>query len=160
MTCGCRDSDPPPALKRISRKTKDINKPMAYLAAYLTALVVFGGIDALWLSFMGSAVYRPVLADILAPNLRLAPAFVFYAAFPIGLVVFGVLPGMRSGALMSAFAFAVLFGALAYATYDLTNYATLRVWTLQITLLDIGYGALASGVAATLACLAARTLTR
>jgi uncharacterized membrane protein len=137
-----------------------MSKPMPYLAAYLTALIVFGGIDALWLSFMGPAVYRPVLAEILAPNLRLAPAITFYLAFPIGLVVFGVLPGLRSGALTSAFAFAVLFGALAYATYDLTNYATLRVWTLQITLLDVGYGALASGVAATLACLAARTLIR
>ena len=132
---------------------------MPYLAAYITALIVFGATDALWLSFMGPAIYRPVLADILAPSLRLAPAIAFYLAFPVGIVVFGVLPGMRSGALTSAFAFAVLFGALAYATYDLTNYATLRVWTLQITLLDIGYGALASGVAAALACLAARVVT-
>jgi uncharacterized membrane protein len=93
---------------------------MPYLAAYVTALIVFGGIDALWLSFMGPAVYRPELADILAPNLRLAPAIAFYLAFPIGLVVFGVLPGMRSGALTSTFAFALLFGALAYATYDFT----------------------------------------
>ena len=52
---------------------------------------------------------------------------------------------------MTAYTLALLFGALAYATYDLTNYATLRNWNLQITVLDIGYGALASGIAATLA---------
>jgi uncharacterized membrane protein len=133
---------------------------MPYLVAYFTALIVFGAVDALWLSLMGPVLYRPVLADILAPNLRLAPAIAFYFLFPAGIIVFGALPGIRSGTLTSAFAFALLFGALAYATYDLTNYATLRVWTLQITLLDIGYGALASGVAAIVACLVARSLIR
>lgn len=121
---------------------------MAYLVAYIAVLVVFGALDACWLTFMGPHVYRPTLGDILAPGLRVGPAIAFYLGYPIGVVVFGVLPGLRAEAATSAFLTAALFGALAYGTYDLTNYATLRNWTLQITFFDIIYGALLSGVAA------------
>jgi uncharacterized membrane protein len=131
---------------------------MSYLAAYFTVLIVFGIIDAGWLTVMGPLVYRPTLGDILLPSLRVAPALVFYLLYPIGVLVFAVLPGLRAESLATAFLLALLFGALAYGTYDLTNYATLRHWTLEITVLDIGYGALASSVAATAASLAARAL--
>jgi len=130
--------------------------PMTYFIAYISVLVVFGIIDAGWLSTMGNILYRPTLGDILLQNLRLGPAIAFYAVYPIGVVAFAVLPSLRSGSLATAFFSALLFGALAYATYDLTNYATLRNWTLQISVLDIGYGAVASGVAATVATLVAR----
>jgi uncharacterized membrane protein len=70
------------------------------------------------------------------------------------------MPALRSGSIFSAFMLALLFGALAYATYDLTNYATLRVWTLQITILDIIYGAFASGVASTAAFILVRATKR
>lgn len=130
------------------------------LMAYIVALVVFGAIDATWLSTMGPILYRPALAEILAPNLRIAPAIAFYSMYPIGIVVFAVMPALRSGSIANAFALALLFGAFAYATYDLTNYATLRVWTLQITVLDILYGALTSGVAATAAFLLVRFIAR
>jgi uncharacterized membrane protein len=129
---------------------------MSYLIAYVGVLVVFGAIDAMWLSTMGPILYRPALAEILAPNLRIAPAIVFYLMYPAGVVIFAVMPALRSASLASAFTFAVLFGAFAYATYDLTNYATLRVWSLQITVLDIVYGAFASGVAAVAAILLVR----
>jgi len=129
---------------------------MAYLAAYICTLVVFGAIDAAWLTFMGPIVYRPTLAEILAPSLRVSPAIVFYLSYPVGVVYFAVLPGLRAGAVASAFFPALLFGALAYATYDLTNYATLRHWTLQITVLDVVYGALASAAAAVAAYAAVR----
>lgn len=131
---------------------------MPYLIAYVGTLVVFAALDATWLTFMGPIVYRPTLADILAPNLRLAPAIVFYLSYPVGVVVFAVLPGLRAGLISNAFVPAMLFGALAYATYDLTNYATLRNWTLQITVLDVVYGALASGVVATAAYALVRTI--
>ena len=87
-------------------------------------------------------------AVILVPNLRVAPAIVFYLSYPIGLVYFAVTPGLRAGTAVNTLIPALLFGALAYATYDLTNYATLRHWTLQITVLDVIYGALASAAAA------------
>jgi uncharacterized membrane protein len=133
---------------------------MSYLVAYVTVLIVFGVIDAGWLSTMGPVLYRPTLRDILLPSLRIAPALAFYLLYPVGVVVFAVLPGLRSGALSTAFMLALLFGALAYGTYDLTNYATLRNWTLQLTIIDICYGAATSGIAAVLAGLAARSIAR
>lgn len=132
---------------------------MTFFAAYISVLVVFGIIDAGWLSTMGNILYRPVLGDILVSNLRLAPAVAFYLMYPIGVVAFAVVPGLRAGSLVTAFLLAVLFGALAYATYDLTNYATLRNWTMQITLVDICYGAAASGIAGAVAFLVARALS-
>jgi uncharacterized membrane protein len=133
---------------------------MSYVIAYVVALIVFGAIDAVWLSTMGPLLYRPALGDILAPALRIAPAIAFYLMYPIGVVVFAVLPALRAQAPLTVAALALLFGALAYATYDLTNYATLRNWTLQITVLDIGYGALASSIAATAAYFAVRAIAR
>ena len=121
---------------------------MTYLVAYIAVLIVFGIVDAVWLTIMGPLLYRPTLGDILIPNLRIAPALAFYFLYPIGVVVFAVLPGLRSESAMTALGLGLLFGAIAYATYDLTNYATLRNWTLQITVLDILYGAITSGVAA------------
>jgi uncharacterized membrane protein len=131
---------------------------MSYIIAYVAVLLVFGTIDAVWLSTMGPAIYRPALGDILAPSLRVVPAIAFYLSYPIGVVVFAVLPALRAQTPMTGATLALLFGALAYATYDLTNYATLRNWNLQITVLDIGYGALASSIAATVAYFAVRAI--
>ena len=133
---------------------------MTYVIAYVAILIVFGAIDAAWLTTMGPLLYRPALGDILAQSLRVAPAIAFYLAYPIGVLVFAVLPALRAQSPLTAFGLALLFGALAYATYDLTNYATLRNWTLQITVLDIVYGGLASGVAATAAYFAVRFFAR
>jgi uncharacterized membrane protein len=133
---------------------------MTYLVAYVAALVVFGIIDAAWLNSMGKILYRPTLGDILLTDLRIAPAIIFYLAYPIGVVVFAVMPGLRANSILVAFLSALLFGAIAYGTYDLTNYATLRNWTLQITLIDICYGALVSGIAAAAATLLVRTFTQ
>ncbi len=131
---------------------------MQYIVMYIAALVVFVAIDASWLSLMGNAMYRPVLGDILLPTLRVPPAIVFYAIFPIGIVAFAAIPAVRAGAVGPALLWGLLFGAIAYATYDLTNYATLRNWTLQLTLVDIVYGALASAIAAAAATLVGRLL--
>jgi uncharacterized membrane protein len=133
---------------------------MTYVVAYVAVLIVFGMIDAVWLTTMGAVLYRPALGDILAQNLRVVPAIAFYLMYPIGIVVFAVLPGLRAQSPLAGATLALLFGALAYATYDLTNYATLRNWTLQITVVDIGYGALASSIAATVGYFAVRLLVR
>ena len=132
---------------------------MTYFAAYLSTLVVFGIIDAGWLSTMGNILYRPLLGDMLAPSVRIIPAIAFYLIYPAGIVIFVVLPALRDGALQTTFLYGALFGAIAYATYDLTNQATLRIWPFQITLIDITYGAIASGLAAMFAVAATRWLT-
>ena len=131
---------------------------MSYLVAYVSTLLVFGAIDALWLSQTGPALYRPVLGDILAQNVRIAPAVVFYLLYPIGLVVFVVLPALRNESAATALGYGVLLGLMAYATYDLTNYATLRNWTFSITAIDMAYGAFVSGVASVAAYFTVRVL--
>jgi uncharacterized membrane protein len=131
---------------------------MAYVVSYLVVLAVFGVVDLLWLRAMADTLYRPTLGEILLPSIRLAPALVFYLAYPLGVVFFAVAPALKSGSPTSALIAGALLGALAYATYDLTNYATLKNWTLQITVLDITYGAIATGVAAAAGLFAARAL--
>jgi uncharacterized membrane protein len=132
---------------------------MQFIAAYITSLVVFGLIDATWLSTTGSVLYRPVLGDIVLANLRVWPAVAFYAMFPVGIVVFAVMPALKSSSVGTAAIYGLLFGAIAYGTYDLTNYATLRNWNLQITIIDIVYGAITSAVAAALATLVTRSIS-
>lgn len=131
---------------------------MIYLAAYLSTAIVFGVIDAAWLTVMGNHLYRPLLGDLLAPSVRILPAIAFYLVYPAGVMIFVVLPALREDILSGAFFYGLLFGAVAYATYDLTNQATLRTWPFQITLIDIAYGAFASGVAAMLAVATVRWL--
>jgi uncharacterized membrane protein len=120
-----------------------------YIAAYVATFVVFVAIDFVWLSSMANVLYKPVLKDILLPEFRLAPAVVFYLLFPLGLVIFGVAAGIRSGNWTDALVYGALFGFFAYATYDLTNQATLRNWETKLTLIDLAWGSFVSGTAAT-----------
>ncbi len=129
---------------------------MTYIVAYIASLIVFGILDAIWLTTMASRLYRPALGDILLADLRIAPALVFYFLYPIGLVVFAAMPAFRNGSAGQALAYGALFGLLAYATYDLTNYATLRNWTLQVTLIDLAYGAIVAALTSLAAYHAAR----
>jgi uncharacterized membrane protein len=129
---------------------------MTYLVAYASSLIVFGLLDALWLSTMAGRLYRPALGDVLLDNLRLAPALAFYFLYPVGLVVFATMPAVRSGSVGAALAYGALFGLLAYATYDLTNYATLRAWNLQLTLIDLAYGTVVAALTAAAAYQAVR----
>ena len=113
---------------------------LIHLAAYAIALVLFVATDIVWLSTLGASLYRATLGDILAPSVRLEPAFAFYLLFPLGIVVFAIAPALRSSSPLAALFYGALFGLIAYATYDLTNHATLRNWTLKITLIDMLYG--------------------
>lgn len=124
-----------------------------HLVAHAVTLAAFLALDAIWLSRMTGALYRPTMGDMLLDGFRLAPALVFYAVYTIGLVHFGVKPGLAGGAL-ATLGNAALFGLVAYATYDLTNQATLRNWSTTLTVADMAWGAFASAVAASLARLA------
>lgn len=117
---------------------------LTYAAAYAVALALFAVLDIVWLTGMGNTLYRPVLGDMLAPAVRVAPAIAFYLVYPIGLAVFAIAPALKSGSLSDALVLGALFGALTYATYDLTNFATLKNWTLGLTIIDIAYGAIAA----------------
>ena len=127
---------------------------MKWIWAYCSFGIVFGALDALWLRWAGPNLYRPALGDLLAPNFRAAPAIVFYALYIAALVWFAVRAGL-TGWIGMAVLNGALLGAICYATYDLTNQATMKVWPVHITLIDIAWGAFASALAAGVGCWAA-----
>lgn len=128
---------------------------MKWIAAYLGAGIVFGALDAAWLRWAGPNLYRPALGELLAPSFRIAPAAVFYLFYVAALVWFAVRAGHAHGGIGAAALNGALLGAICYATYDLTNQATMRVWPVHVTLIDIAWGAFASGIAAAAGCWAA-----
>ncbi|OAN83274.1 hypothetical protein A8B77_01545 [Erythrobacter sp. EhN03] len=127
---------------------------MTWIVAAITAALVFGAFDAVWLSWAGPNFYRPRLGDILADSFRMMPALVFYAAYIAAIVWFAVRPGLSLGIGAAALNGALL-GAICYATYDLTNQATMRTWSTTVTVADIAWGAFATAVAAAAASFAA-----
>ena len=126
-----------------------------YFTCYVIAFVLFAALDIAWLTLVGSVLYRPILGDVLAPTVRVIPALAFYLLYPVGLVVFAIAPALKSGSLVDALLLGALLGGITYATYDLTNFATLRNWTLQLTVIDILYGCIVAGGVAGLAYLIA-----
>ncbi len=119
-----------------------------HLIGYGVTFFTFVVFDLIWLTAMVNRLYRPTLGDILGSSVNLAPAAAFYFLYPIGLMVFAVTPALRSFSPTTALAYGALFGFFSYATYNLTNYATLRNWTLQLTAIDMGWGTLLGALSA------------
>ena len=125
--------------------------PAVAAVAFVFTLVAFVGIDFVWLTSTSETLYRPILKDILLDGFRPAPAVLFYLVYMIGLVWFAVRPAYASGRLYAAFGNGALFGCVAYGTYDLTNQATLKVWSTTLTIADMVWGSLLSAIASTIA---------
>jgi uncharacterized membrane protein len=123
---------------------------MASATAYLVSLVTFVAIDLTWLGIMAPRFYKPILGDIAVSGVNLPPAILFYALYPIGLVIFAIQPALKSGSMSTALISGALFGFFTYATYDLTNQATLRNWTLQLTLVDVAWGTILGAISASI----------
>lgn len=119
-----------------------------YFAAYFFTLVAFLVIDFIWLSTMASRLYRPAIGDLLAENFRLAPAVVFYLIYAGGLTFLAVRPALLSGEWTTALLYGAIVGFMAYATYDLTNQATLKNWPATLTIADLLWGTFVSAAAA------------
>jgi len=129
-------------------------------APYILTLLVFAVIDSAWLGSMGNRLYRPLIGSMLADNFRLAPAVAFYALYAGGLTLFAVLPGLAEGGWKKALLWGGLFGLFAYGTYDLTNLATLKTWSLKLSLIDMAWGVCVSAVSSSIACALAMRLLR
>jgi len=110
------------------------------VALYGITTAVFFALDFVWLSTATSRVYQPYLGDLLSPKPNLAVAAVFYLFYVVGLLALCVIPGLKEGALMGALWRGALFGLLAYATYDLTNLATIEGWAWQVSVIDMIWG--------------------
>jgi uncharacterized membrane protein len=121
-----------------------------YALAYLVTLIAFLAIDAVWLTLMTERVYRPRLSRLLAEQFSLAPAVLFYLVYVGGILIFALSPAFRTGHWTTAALYGAAFGFCAYATYDLTNQATLRDWPLLITIVDLAWGTVLTATAATI----------
>jgi len=117
-----------------------------YLKLYLASLVVFFAVDMVWLVLVARSFYKKHLGYIMAPTVNWIPAIIFYLLFIVGILVFVVLPGVKENSLQSTILKALLFGLITYATYDLTNLATINQWPLAVTLVDLIWGMVLSTI--------------
>jgi len=116
-------------------------------AAYASTLLVFLALDAVWLGVVARGMYKRELGHLLAPDVRWGAAAAFYLLYVAGLLLLVVLPNRAAPAPVTA-GLGAAFGLVAYATYDLTNLATLARWPLSVTLADLAWGAAATAAAA------------
>lgn len=126
---------------------------LKYVIAYLATGLVFAVVDAVWLTWSNERLYRPTLNPVLADEVNLKAAAVFYFVYILGIMALVVSPATSWTKAMTTGA---ILGAVCYATYDLTNQATLKVWSTKITLADITWGAFVTALAATAGYLALR----
>jgi len=111
-----------------------------YLKLYLLTIPVFFAIDLLWLGVVAKNFYQNSLAHLLSPAVNWPAALLFYLMYIVGIILFAVKPGLDAQSLAKAALWGALFGFFTYATYDLTNLATLRDWPLKVVIVDIAWG--------------------
>ena len=130
-----------------------------YGIAYIATAFVFLAIDAVWLTIAAQRLYRPLMGDMLLEGFRLAPAALFYLIYIAGIVVFAIVPALASDRWTTATSYGAFLGLFAYATYDLTNQATLKNWPVMVTVADLCWGTFLTAVAATAGFLITRALS-
>jgi uncharacterized membrane protein len=111
------------------------------LIAYAGALAFFLAADMLWLGLLMTSQYQAWIGPLMREQPLLLPAALFYLLYPAGLVVFAIRPALAQPGWTRAAALGAFFGLLAYGTYDLSNFATLKGWPWQMTLVDMAWGA-------------------
>ncbi len=116
---------------------------MNYIYLYLLSVPVFFAIDMLWLGVVASSFYKSQLGHLLGP-VNWPVAIAFYLVFLIGLTIFVIAPAFEARSLSYALIYGALFGFFTYATYDLTNWATLKDWPVKIVFVDMLWGTILS----------------
>jgi len=130
------------------------------LVVYLITLAVFFLIDMIWLGVVAKGFYRRHLGTMLSPKVNWAAAILFYLLFIVGLLVFVIKPALISGEPLKALFFGALFGLISYATYDLSNLATLKDWPLIVTIVDLIWGSVLGGAVSFFSVLLGRWLLK
>jgi uncharacterized membrane protein len=132
---------------------------MAYqIKLYFVTLLAFFAIDMVWLGLVARSFYYEQLGFLLNPNTNWVAAMIFYLLFILGILVFVVLPGLKEDSLKATILRAALFGLVTYATYDLTNLATVKDWPLLITIVDLAWGTVLTIAVSSVGFLAGRRL--
>jgi uncharacterized membrane protein len=130
-----------------------------YIKLYFATLFAFLVIDMVWLGLVARNFYLEQLGFLLNPNTNWVAAMIFYLLFIVGILVFVVLPGLEKSSLKATILRGALFGLITYATYDLTNLATLKDWPLHITIIDMAWGTVLTIAVSSIGFLAGKRLT-
>ena len=120
------------------------------VTSYLVAALIMGVLDFFWLRTTIGPIYQPAVGAVLAEKPNMAAAIAFYLVYLAGTVIFAIRPALATGDWKTALLKGALFGFFAYATYDLTNLATLKVWSLNISLIDMAWGTILTAVTASI----------
>lgn len=126
-----------------------------FIKLYLITLPLFFGLDMLWLGLIAGNFYTKQIGFLMKANVNWTAAVIFYLLFIVGLVLFVIAPAFEKHSWLHALLFGALFGLISYATYDLTNLATLKDWPLIVTIVDMVWGATLGAVVSVVAYLIA-----
>ena len=113
---------------------------MNYIKMYIIAFIIFLAIDAIWLGLVAPKFYKSQIGHLMADKPNFVAALVFYLLFIVGVVYFVIAPGIEAQSLQKVLIAGALFGFMTYATYDLTNLATLKEWPILVTVVDLVWG--------------------
>ena len=130
------------------------------ILVYIITLFVFFVIDMIWLGLVAKGFYRRHLGEMMAPKVNWIAAILFYLLFIVGLLVFAIRPALVASAPTQALFYGALLGLISYATYDLTNLATLKNWPIIVTVVDLIWGTVLGGVVSYISTLLGRTLLK
>lgn len=119
---------------------------LQYIVHYILTTLVFLGIDAIWLGIIAKNLYATKIGHLMAENPNFLVAGIFYLLFVVGILIFAVYPAVEKQSFVHALMLGALFGFFTYATYDLTNLATLRDWPMMVTVIDILWGTILNAV--------------
>jgi len=114
--------------------------------SYLLTFMVFLMIDMLWIGVIAKNIYKKYLGGFLTDSVNWTAVFIFYFIYVLGISIFAIYPSVNKGSVYNVILMGALFGFFTYATYDLTNLATLKGWPLPIVFIDIIWGSVLSAV--------------
>ena len=132
---------------------------MLYLKAYAVTLITFLGLDFIWLGVIARGFYASQLGSLMSDRINVVAAGGFYLAYGAGIVFFAIAPALAEGSWKTAALNGLFLGLLAYGTYDMTNIATLRNWPVAMSLVDLAWGGILTGISASAGFWAVRTTT-
>lgn len=127
-----------------------------HLKLYVIILTLLFMLDAIWIGVVAKNFYLNNLGHLMRPDIQWMAAIIFYLIYALGILILVILPSLKEGSLSKAILYASLLGLICYATYDLTNLATLKGWPLLVTYVDLIWGTTLTALVATLTFFIAR----
>ncbi|QUI24420.1 DUF2177 family protein [Vallitalea pronyensis] len=132
---------------------------MQMIKTYVITFLVFMSIDLVWLGFVAKKLYRSQIGFIMKTHVNWVAAILFYLLYIVGLLVFALNPALEKNSWQHALFLGMFFGLITYATYDLTNLATLKDWPLAITIIDLAWGTTLGGLTTLLSYLIVKRIS-